>query len=59
MEAVLAQQPIQVGIRLKGSNYTNVLFGVVKMSAAERDQVAACLGEWAEGQADLTMSSKR
>lgn len=48
-DAVLGKKPIQVGMKIKGRNFDQALFGVVEMSDAQTDQLRQCLAEWAEG----------
>mgnify|MGYP000104757861 CR=1 FL=1 len=42
-DSILDQAPIQVGVRAKNAKYDTVLFGAVKISNAERDQLLSCL----------------
>ena len=47
--AIFEGKPIQVGMKIKGRNFDQALFGVVEMSDGQTDQLRQCLAEWAEG----------
>lgn len=47
MIAVQGGKPIQVGMRTAKRDYDVILAGVVEMSAAQQQQLAQCLGEFA------------
>ena len=40
------RQPIQIGIRVKGRKFDQVLFGVVNLSNGQSAQLAQCVLEW-------------
>lgn len=45
LESVVAERPIQLGVRIKGRNFDQALFGVVQMTNGQREQFDQCVGE--------------
>lgn len=47
VKAVQSRQPIQIGVRAKGRNFDQALFGTVQMTEAQSSQFDQCMVEWA------------
>jgi hypothetical protein len=46
LQSISDKQPIQIGVRVAGRKFDQVLFGVVNLSDAQSAQLGQCLTEW-------------
>lgn len=46
LRSISDRQPIQIGIRVAGRKFDQVLFGVVNLTDAQSAQLAQCVSEW-------------
>lgn len=45
-KAVRSNQQIQIGMRIKGRDFDQALFGTVQMTEAQTQQFDQCINEW-------------
>lgn len=48
LQSISDKQPIQIGVRVAGRKFDQVLFGVVNLSDAQFAQLSQCIVEWSK-----------
>lgn len=48
LRSISEKQPIQIGVRVAGRQFDQVLFGVVNLSDAQSAQLGQCVSEWTD-----------